>query len=106
MKRRYSIGTLTTAAQEVVRAPPGTTIMIDSFWIMNHSSGNSTVDMYHVPSGESVADDFLLFHNVSSRAAIPLEYRDTKIYLEPGDSIWMLAADASAVTATFYGTDG
>ena len=106
MKRRYSIGTLTTVARQIVIAPPNKTITIDSIHIVNYSGGNSTFSLYHVPSGESVADQFLLYDITQVRPAIPVRLLDPRIYLEPGDALWMLAADASAVTATIYGTDG
>ena len=67
MKRRYSIGTLTTVARQIVIAPPNKTITIDSIYVMNYSSGNSTFDLFHVPAGESVADHFHLMHIVAIR---------------------------------------
>ena len=106
MKRRYSIGTLTTVARQIVVAPPNKTITIDSIWVMKYTAGSSTFDLYHVPAGESVADHFHLMHNVAIAPAVPVQYLDPRIYLEPGDALWMLAANASAVTATIYGTDG
>ena len=106
MKRRYSIGTLTTVARQIVIAPPNKTITIDSIWVMNYSAGNSTFDLYHVPAGESVADHFHLMHIVAIRPAVPIQYLDPRIYLEPGDALWMLAAHADSIAATIYGTDG
>lgn len=104
MKKRYSIGTLTVAAQEIVRAT-NKTITIDSIHVVNHSGGNSTFSLYHVPSGESVADQFLLYDITQVRPAIPVRLLDPRIYVEPGDVLLALAADASAIAMTIYGTD-
>ena len=105
MKRRYSIGTLTTVARQVVIAPANKTIEINSIYLANYSGSNSTFDVYHVPAGEVVADHFHLIHLTQIRPTTAVPYIDPRIYLEPGDGLWMLAADAGAVTATIYGTE-
>jgi hypothetical protein len=105
MKRRYSIGTLTTVARQIVVAPPNKTITIDSIYLANFSGANSNFDVYHVPAGEVVADHFHLIHLTQIRPTTAVNYIDPRIYLEPGDGLWMLASDAGAVTATIYGTE-
>lgn len=102
--QRFSVGTLTTEAREIVRAPSSGTIIIDSIWVMNYSASDSTFDIYHVPSGEEVSDHFHLIHNKPVQPAVPIQFLDPRIYLGPGDGLWVLAAGADKIAMTIYGT--
>lgn len=105
MKKRWPIGTLATNAVEILRCDASRRITIDSIHFVNYTSGNTTVDLYHVPADEEVADGFHLIRNSDVRANAALRLVDQRIYLEPGDRLFAYAAAANHIACFVYGEE-
>ena len=101
--RRWNIGTLTAVDRAAVRAYENERIIIDQIWITNKDTSNRSVDLHHLPAGDtSSIDDFCLIHDYTINAKTFTKL-DTKIYMNPGDELQVGASAGSAIIVTFYG---
>jgi len=105
MKKRWPIGTLATNAVEILRCDASRRITIDSIHFVNFTTGNTAVDLYHVPDGEEVSENFHLVRNHSVSANTAFRLVDQRIYLEPGDRLFAFADAADHLNCFIYGEE-
>ena len=105
MKKRWPIGTLPTNAVEILRCDASRRITIDSIHFVNYTTGNTNVDLYHVPADEEISDHFHLVRNHAVSANTAFRLVDQRIYLEPGDRLFAYAADADHLNCFIYGEE-
>lgn len=95
----YQVGTGTgTAAFEVGVDEPSTatSVAITVIYITNKSSSDGNVDIYVVPSGDSVSENFKIYNNLLIPAQDTYIVDTEKLILETGDKIIIAAPDSAA----------
>jgi hypothetical protein len=99
---RQAVGYLKADRREILRAQEGETIRVEAVWFTNTDTGNTTLDLEHVPKGAVAAHEFCLAHDLLMRAKTTVIFSDP-IYLMPGDTLVAHAGVADKVTAMIYG---
>ena len=94
----------TTTARSFYQCPSTKTCEIKSIVMTNIHSSATTVNLYHLRPGETVATRNALYYEVTvSKNAV---LQDTgPYYLGPGDSLWLLCSTGNHVTVTLYGIE-
>jgi len=103
MKKRYSIGTLTTEEYPIVEAALNERIEIEHIFYSNISGGNRTFDLHHVPAGDVTGTDNFALVKGESVSGGKSAHMQVRIYLEPGDRLTTHADAVSGIVLTLYG---
>ena len=89
-------GTGTAAFQVGVDAPASaTSVAITVIYITNKSSTAGNVDIYVVPSGDTVGENYKIYNNLQIPAEDTYVIDSEKLILENGDKIFIAAPDSS-----------
>jgi V8-like Glu-specific endopeptidase len=88
----FQVGTGTGSAAFTASASTAITAM----YITNKSSSDGNVDVYVVPSGETVSENFKIYNNILIPAEDTYVIHSEKLILENGDKIYIAAPDSSA----------
>jgi hypothetical protein len=99
---RWAVGYLKTDRREILRAMEGETIRVEGLWATNTDTGNTTLDVEHVPKGAVASHEFCLAHDLLMRAKTTVIFSDP-IYLLPGDTLVAHAGVSDKVTVMLYG---
>jgi hypothetical protein len=96
--KRVGPTTLTTSAVSYYTADKRS--FIERFSVTNWNSADSSITIYIVPSGESVADGYKIVGGmvVAANDQTSILF---PVALEENDQVYALAGDASAVNLTF-----
>jgi hypothetical protein len=87
----YQVGTGTGTEAFAATADTAVTAM----YITNKSSTAGNVDIYVVPSGDTVSDNFKIYNNLQIPAEDTYVIDSEKLILENGDKIYIAAPDSS-----------
>jgi len=101
MLKRYAPGNLTTNSATIVSCGQNQRITVKSMWFANTHSGNVSLYVNHVPSGNvaSTANSLVYNSDISSHSTVVF---DTEFYMEPGDTIEAYASAASHIAMFVY----
>jgi V8-like Glu-specific endopeptidase len=88
----FQVGTGTGSAAFTASASTAITAM----YITNKSSSDGNVNIYVVPSGETVSENFKIYNNILIPAEDTYVIDSEKLILENGDKIYIAAPDSSA----------
>jgi hypothetical protein len=69
---------------------------VTAMYITNKSSSDGNVNIYVVPSGETVSENFKIYNNILIPAEDTYVIDSEKLILENGDKIYIAAPDSSA----------
>ena len=69
---------------------------VTAIYITNKSSSDGNVDIYVVPSGETVGENFKIYNTLLIPATDTYVIDTEKLILENGDKIYIAAPDSSA----------
>lgn len=102
-KRRLYTGQPAATATTVIAAGSSTRV-IDAAAVCNPTAGAVVLSVHLVPSGDTVADDVIVYHE-KSIAAGATETLSALVNqaLEPGDTLSMTAGAATSLTVTISG---
>lgn len=98
------VGPTTLTTSSVLQFTADKRLFIERFLVTNYSGSDSTITIYLVPSGASVADQYKIV------AALPITTLDQvsipyPIPLENGDKIYALAGANTAINLVFNVND-
>ena len=79
---------------EAFEAPTDTAVTV--IYITNKTDGDGTVDVYVVPSGDSVSANHLVYSQLSIQARDTYVVDTEKMILETGAKIYIAAPDSAA----------
>jgi|TARA_B110000285_G_C15012373_1_gene557158 V8-like Glu-specific endopeptidase len=88
----FQVGTGTGSAAFTASASTAITAM----YITNKSSSDGNVDVYVVPSGSTVNENFKVYNTLLVPAQDTYVIHSEKLILETGDKIYIAAPDSSA----------
>ena len=71
-------------------------VAVTAMYITNKSSSDGNVDVYVVPSGETVGENFKIYNNLLIPAQDTYVIDSEKLILENGDKIYIAAPDSAA----------
>ena len=71
-------------------------VAVTGMYITNKSSSDGNVDVYVVPSGETVGENFKIYNNLLIPAQDTYVIDSEKLILENGDKIYIAAPDSAA----------
>jgi len=69
---------------------------VTAMYITNKSSSDGNVDIYVVPSGDTVNENFKIYNNLLIPAQDTYVIDSEKLILESGDKIYIAAPDSAA----------
>ena len=69
---------------------------VTAMYITNKSSADGNVDIYVVPSGDTVGENYKIYNNLLIPAEDTYVIDSEKLILENGDKIYIAAPDSSA----------
>ena len=69
---------------------------VTAMYITNKSASDGNVDIYVVPSGETVGENFKIYNNLLIPAQDTYVIDSEKLILENGDKIYIAAPDSAA----------
>ena len=98
----FQVGTGTGTEAFAATADTAVTAM----YITNKSSSDGNVDVYVVPSGETVSENFKIYNNLLVPAEDTYVIDSEKLILENGDKIYVAAPDSAAQFNTTISTIG
>lgn len=87
----FQVGTGTGTEAFAATADTAVTAM----YITNKSSTAGNVDIYVVPAGDTVGDDYKIYNNLQIPAEDTYVIDSEKLILENGDKIFIAAPDSS-----------
>lgn len=102
MKTRFTSPLLEATSRTIVSCEANQTVHVDSIWITHHGTGNHHVTVWHVPAGQSEADNFAIIHERTIERYEVATFV-APIYLLPGDRILAAADTANKVSIVVYG---
>ena len=73
-----------------------TSTAVTAMYITNKSSSDGNVNIYVVPSGETVSENFKIYNNILIPAEDTYVIDSEKLILESGDKIYIAAPDSAA----------
>lgn len=88
----FQVGTGT--GTEAFEATADTAVTV--IYITNKTSSQGTVNIYVVPSGQSVSENYKLYNNLTIHAEDTYIIDTEKLILENGDKIYIEAPDSAA----------
>ena len=88
----FQVGTGTGTEAFAATADTAVTAM----YITNKSSADGNVDIYVVPSGDTVGENYKIYNNLLIPAEDTYVIDSEKLILENGDKIYIAAPDSSA----------
>lgn len=83
-----------TTATEAFEATADTAVT--AMYITNKTNSDGNVDVYVVPSGETVGENFKIYNNLLIPATDTYVIDSEKLILENGDKIYIAAPDSAA----------
>jgi hypothetical protein len=81
-------------------------VAVTAMYITNKSSSDGNVDVYVVPSGETVGENFKIYNNLLIPAQDTYVIDSEKLILENGDKIYIAAPDSAAQSNATISTIG
>ena len=88
----FQVGTGTGSAAFTASAETAITVI----YITNKTDGAGTVDIYVVPNGQSVSENFKVYTQLSIAARDTYVIETEKLILETGAKIYIVAPDSAA----------
>jgi len=88
----FQVGTTTATAAYTAAADVAITVI----YVTNKSNTDGNVNVYVVPSGSPVSENYKIYNNLIIRAQDTYIVDSEKLILAPGDKIYIAAPDSSA----------
>ena len=101
MLKRFAAGNLGTTERVVISCGLNQRVVVHSIWLCNTHSGTVNYTFHHIPSGQTVGIKNALAYNTVLRSSSTDVY-DTKIYMEPGDTVTAYASASGHIAMFVY----